>query len=423
MPEIKSFKGVFFNQEKVNIEQVVTPPYDVISKRMQEDFYNKSDYNIVRLIFGKEYDTDDNGNNKYIRAAEFLNQWISDEILVFDKKEAIYYLEETFFVNGEKKVRKGFISLSKLEDFSKGNILPHEKTMHGPKADRLNLTKHCKCNFSQIFSVYSDENCSTMNIFKNATPFLNFEYNGTEYKLGKITDKSLINKLAELMKNKKIFIADGHHRYETALAYKNYRREIENNPRKSMPYDYVMMYFSPIEENDLLILPTHRGVKNVTIDEKTLIENLSDFFQTEKFTKNSIDELLKKMKKLEKSHTVFGAYFGSENLYFLKFKNSLKEKLDEYASLDVQILQSYILEKFLGISQEDLDNKTKIEYIKDIEYGFELIANNELQGIFLMNPTKINQVKNIALSGKKMPQKSTYFYPKLLTGLVIYKIE
>jgi uncharacterized protein (DUF1015 family) len=190
-----------------------------------------------------------------------------------------------------------------------------------------------------------------------------------------------------------------------------------------MPYDYVMMYFSPIEENDLLILPTHRGVKNVTIDEKTLIENLSDFFQTEKFTKNSIDELLKKMKKLEKSHTVFGAYFGSENLYFLKFKNSLKEKLDEYASLDVQILQSYILEKFLGISQEDLDNKTKIEYIKDIEYGFELIANNELQGIFLMNPTKINQVKNIALSGKKMPQKSTYFYPKLLTGLVIYKIE
>ncbi len=423
MPEIKSFKGVFFNSEKIKIEDAVSPPYDVISPRMQDSFYNKSNVNIVRLILSKEESNDNEVNNKYTRAATTLDNWLKDEVLVYDKDSSIYYLEEIFYVNGERKKRKGFIALSKLEDFSKGNILPHEKTMHGPKADRLKLTKLCKCNFSQIFSVYSDDTGNSLKYIDNPKPIFNLNYDNVEYRFGKVTDSESIKKLTEIMKDKKIFIADGHHRYETALAYRDYRRKIDGNPSMLMPYDFVMMYFSPIEHNDLLILPTHRGVKNVNIHETDLIKKLSEYFHIDTFDKKELSKILSQMKSLSYNDTLFTAYFGGEKCYMLTFNRVLKEKLNEYESLDVQILQKFILEKCLLITQEDLDNKTKIEYIKDIEYGLELLESGELNGIFFMNSTKIEQVKNIALSGKKMPQKSTYFYPKLLTGLVIYKIE
>ena len=426
MPDIKSFNGVFYNKEKVNIADVVTPPYDVISKREQEIFYNKSEYNIVRLILGKEFESDDNENNRYTRAADYLNNWFKKKILIQDKDESIYFLEEEFYIDGVKKSRKGFIALAKLEDFSEGNILPHEKTMLGPKADRLNLTKACKCNFSQIFSVYSDEKGNILNIFystiEKETPFLNVEYDNKNYRIWKVTNREDISKLQGLIKNKKIFIADGHHRYETALAYREYRKSLSDYDDKAS-YNYVMMYFSPIENNDLLILPTHRGVKHVNFNEKNLLEAIEEFFEIEIFRKSELSNILEKLKKNEDKYTIFALYSGKDKISILKFKNSIKEKLSDIDKLDVQILQKFIFEKFLNITQEDLDNKTKIEYVKDIDYGMGLVDQRELEALFILNPTKIEQVKNIALSGQKMPQKSTYFYPKLITGLVINKIE
>jgi len=202
MPKIKSFKGIFYNTKKVDISKVVTPPYDVISDRMQENYYQISDYNIVRLILGKDLKGDSVEYNKYTRAAEFLNKWLENNILIQDTEESIYFLKENYKINGEKKQRCGFISLSKLEDFNKGNILPHEKTMHGPKADRLKLTQHCKANFSQIFSVYSDISGDTLNLLKKSasSPFINLVYDNIEYSLSKITNKHAILKLQEYMK-------------------------------------------------------------------------------------------------------------------------------------------------------------------------------------------------------------------------------
>ncbi len=426
MPEIKNFKGVFYNKEKVDIANVVTPPYDVISKREQEIFYNKSEYNIIRLILGKEFESDNEMNNRYTRAADYLNAWFKNKILIQDEDESIYFLEEEFYVDGVKKSRKGFISLAKLEDFSEGNILPHEKTMLGPKADRLNLTKACKCNFSQIFSVYSDEKGNVLNIFYGAieeeTPFLNVEYDNKNYRIWKVTNPEDISKLQGLIRNKKIFIADGHHRYETALAYREYRKSLPDYDDKA-GYNYVMMYFSPIENNDLLILPTHRGVKHVNFNEKNLLDAVKEFFEIESFNKSKLSYIINKLKKNRDQYTVFAVYGGQDKIFILKFKNSIKEKLSDIDKLDVQILQKFIFEKFLNITQEDLDKKTKIEYVKDIDYGIGLVDKGELEALFILNPTKIEQVKDIALSGQKMPQKSTYFYPKLITGLVINKIE
>ncbi len=426
MPEIKSFKGLFFNKEKVDISKNVTPPYDVISAEEQEHFYNLSPYNIVRLILGKESIEDNENNNKYTRAKEYLENWLKEQILIQDKDDSIYYLEEKFSVNNQEKVRKGFISLTKLEDFHKGNILPHEKTMSGPKADRLNLTKACKCNFSQIFSVYSDEKSETLEIlqkYSSNNPFIEINYDNKNYKLWKITDISEIEKLKSLMLNKKIFIADGHHRYETALAYRNYRRKLDNYPANEQPYDYVMMYFSPIENNDLLILPTHRGVKDVEFKLDEFVSVIENFFEIEIFYKKELNDFMQKLEKEKDNFTVFIFYSGNNKFFYLKFNNIIKEKLNEIESLDVQILQNFILEKYFEITQQDLDNKVKIEYIKDVEYGIKLVEQGYLKGFFILNPTKMEQVKKIALSGKKMPQKSTYFYPKLITGLVIYKIE
>ncbi len=426
MPEIKNFKGVFYNKEKVDIANVVTPPYDVISKREQEIFYNKSEYNIIRLILGKEFESDNEMNNRYTRAADYLNAWFKNKILIQDEDESIYFLEEEFYVDGVKKSRKGFISLAKLEDFSEGNILPHEKTMLGPKADRLNLTKACKCNFSQIFSVYSDEKGNVLNIFYGAieeeTPFLNVEYDNKNYRIWKVTNPEDISKLQGLIRNKKIFIADGHHRYETALAYREYRKSLPDYDDKA-GYNYVMMYFSPIENNDLLILPTHRGVKHVNFNEKNLLDAVKEFFEIESFNKSELTYIIDILKKNKDKYTVFAVYGGQDKIFILKFKNSIKEKLSDIDKLDVQILQKFIFEKFLNITQEDLDKKTKIEYVKDIDYGIGLVDKGELEALFILNPTKIEQVKDIALSGQKMPQKSTYFYPKLITGLVINKIE
>ncbi len=423
MPEIESFKGLLYNSTIVDIAKVVTPPYDVISEEQQNFFYQASQHNIIRLILGETHPKDTPQTNQYTRAKDYLNKWQSENIIIQDNQDCIYYLEEDFLINGIQKKRKGFIARTKLEDFKDGNILPHEKTMSGPKEDRLKLTKACKCNFSQIFAVYSDENGKSISMLKNShsfTPIITTTFDNINYKLYQITDPSIIAQLKLFMKDKKIFIADGHHRYETALAYRNYMREQSQSTGKLMHYDYVMMYFSPIEENDLLILPTHRGIKGVKINITSLISNLSQFFEIKEIIGTSDYTAILDQSDKENSSFILCI---KDSRYLLKFSNIIKEKLSYLDKLDVKILQNFILDKFFGITDADLDSKNKIEYIKDIEHGLNLIADSKLDALFLMNPTKMEQVKNIALSGEKMPQKSTYFFPKLITGLVIYKLD
>ncbi len=410
---VKSFKGITYNPGKVKIENVVTPPYDVISKEQQEEFYKKDEYNIIRLILGKDSPEDNEKNNRYIRARKTFEKWIAEKILIQDSKENIYYLEEEFVFNGKKIVRQGFIGILKLEEFEKGNIVPHERTLKGPKKDRFQLIKECRVNFSQIFGIFSDKELKINNILINNTenlePFFNFSFDNINYKFYKISDDDVIKEITEIMKNKKVFIADGHHRYETALMYRDYmRKKINAKDDEEYPFDYIMMYFCPMEEDGLLVLPTHRLIKNVNVDED-FYKKAEKYFTIKKTS-------FKNIHNIEFGSFIF--YNGKDYYLF-----TLKEEYKCDDKLDVEILEDLIFKKCLSITDEDISNKTKIDFIKDEKEGIELVKDGKFSGIFILHPPDIEKIRYISQTRGVLPQKSTYFYPKLLTGLVIYSLE
>ncbi len=408
--KIKSFKGITYNKEKVNIEDVVAPPYDVISPEEQEKYYKKSEYNIIRLILGKTYENDNETNNRYTRAREFFKKWLNEKILIQDSEEKIYYLEESFEVNDRRYKREGFIVLIKLEEFKKGNILPHEKTLRGPKIDRFNLIKECKANFSQIFGIFSDPSLESINLLKDCacriSPYFSFKFNKIDYSFWKLGDIEAINRIKEIMENKVIFIADGHHRYETALEYRNYmRKKLNVSDDIEYPFDYVMIYLCPMEDDGLIVLPTHRLVKNIELNIQNFIEEIKSYFDVTK-----VDGI----RKIKINEFIF---YDGENYYHLKLKNKIQNKLD------VEILEDLIFKNVLKITEDEITNKTKIDYIKDEKKGIELVNNKQYSALFIVNPPTIEQIKSIAIKKGILPQKSTYFYPKLLTGLVINSLE
>ncbi len=410
---VKSFKGITYNPEKVKIENVVTPPYDVISKEQQEEFYKKDEYNIIRLILGKDSPEDNEKNNRYIRARKTFEKWIAEKILIQDSKDNIYYLEEEFVFNGKKIVRQGFIGILKLEEFKKGNIVPHERTLKGPKKDRFQLIKECRVNFSQIFGIFSDKELKINNILINNTenlePFFNFSFDNINYKFYKISDDNAIREITEIMKNKKVFIADGHHRYETALMYRDYmRKKINAKDDEEYLFDYIMMYFCPMEEDGLLVLPTHRLIKNVNVNED-FYKKVEKYFTIKKTS-------FKNIHNIEFGSFIF--YNGKDYYLF-----TLKEEYKCDDKLDVEILEDLIFKKCLSITDEDISNKTKIDFIKDEKEGIELVKDGKFSGIFILHPPDIEKIRHISQTRGVLPQKSTYFYPKLLTGLVIYSLE
>ena len=411
--KVKSFKGITYNREKINIEKVVTPPYDVITQEQQQEYYNRDNYNIIRLILGKEFNNDDKNNNKYTRAREYFHAWLKENILIQDSEENIYYLEEEFEFGEKKYLRQGFIGIIKLESFSQGNIIPHERTLRGPKKDRFNLIKECKANFSQIFGLYSDNELKVNRILKNASeninPYFSFKFGEIKYNFWKISDNKSINEIKEIMKEKKIFIADGHHRYETALMYRDYMREKLNlEDDKEFPFDYVMMYFCPMEEDGLLVLPTHRLLKNVSIDDN-FFKKAENYFIIQKSS-------FKNIKSIAQGSFLF---FDGNEFYLFKIKDEFKSN----DKLDVEILEELIFKECIGISDEEISTKEKVDFIKDEIKGIELVKRGEYKGIFILHPPDINKVREISLTKGVLPQKSTYFYPKLLTGLVIYSLE
>ena len=279
-PNITPLRGLRYDTAVAgSLESLLAPPYDVIKPGMQEELYKKSDYNIVRLILGKKTDNDNDADNRYSRAASYLADWIDKSVLVREEKPAIYVYAQTFDVLGEKTTRVGFIARKRLEEFG-GSVHPHEKTLSGPKTDRLNLTRACKCNFSQIFGIYTDKKKITDNLLSEITkktPDMEATTDdATLHRLWIVTDEQWIKNLADTMQNKNILIADGHHRYETALNYLN-----ENSGEGGSPEDlkYVMMFFTNTESEGLTVLPTHRIIHNVPdLDLGTFFENLNKIF-------------------------------------------------------------------------------------------------------------------------------------------------
>ena len=408
MAEIKAFKGISYNQAKIRIENVITQPYDKITPQLQALYYENSPYNIVRIELNKSSDP-------YTSAKEHFESWLNEGILVQDDQLCIYpYFQEY----GSNKVRKGFIALLKIEDFSSGVVVPHERTFSGPKEDSLQLLRATGANFGLIFMLYSDTELKVQtlidNEIKNIPPVIAvreaFEKDAY-HKLWKVSSPNVIKEIQELMRSKTLLIADGHHRYETAL---NYSKE---NPLAK----YVMVTFVAMEDTGLLILPTHRAMYG--IDKTGFMNNVAKYFDVEPC--GDKEEL---MTKLKGKYHHYGVYDGK--FWVLKLKDdSLVEELGEqgrtyeYKALDVTVLHRVILEKVLGIPKEKLLKKECVDYLREIEDGVEGVNRGKYQLFFILNPTRIEEAQKISTQHEVMPQKSTDFYPKLISGLVMYKIE
>ncbi len=436
--EIKAFKAYRYNPDVVgDAGRCIAPPYDVISSEQQERLYRQSPYNIVRIIRGKTEAGDNETENQYTRAAEYLNDWLKKGVLEQDGKEAIYAYAQDFEVGGKKYSRSGFIALGKLVEFGSG-VRPHESTLDGPKADRLKLMQATAAQFGQIFMLYDDVQKTADKIIEKTAAAKKSVIDFTDedkvrHRMFIVDDAGDISAIAEAMKDKEILIADGHHRYETAL---NYRRQTDNPAAQ-----WQMMTFVNMRNEGLVILPTHRLVGGVAdFDFKKLLAGLAKDFECTKFgiwarlnKAGAKGKMFEKMRSgFDTGRTCFGLYAADGAFYAIELKNyAVMDKIagqfgDTLRKLDVTVLHKLILERILGIGERQLAGETNIEYIKDfgsaVDEAVTAVDKAQKQAVFFMNPIRAEQIKQVATANEKMPQKSTFFFPKIFSGLTINKL-
>lgn len=426
MAEIKGYKGLRFNCEKAGkTEELVCPPYDIISDQQREEYIKTNPHNIIRLELPK-------GDDKYNKAAEILKDWLEKGILVKEDKPAIYIYEEEFTAYGERKTIKGIICRVKLEEFSKGIILPHEFTLSKAKEDRLNLMKATNCNFSQIYSLYMDGGKNTLgkiDSLSKSEPDIQLQDNdNVTHRMWIIKDEKAIADICSDFTDRKLYIADGHHRYETALNYRNYLRE-QGLAKEGDACDYQMMMLVDMEHPGLVVFPTHRLVRNLdSFNAERVIDGCKEYFDvTEHSDINTIESTLMELYNQGKKAYAFYCGGSSYKLLVLKDTNIIKKLLPNASTatqqLDVTILHTLILEKIFGIDAENMAKQINLTYTKIFDEAISSVQQGNSQCAFILNPTRVSEIREVASNGEKMPQKSTYFYPKMITGLVMNQLE
>ena len=404
------------------IGELCCPPYDIISEEERLGYIAENEYNVIRLELPKE------GEDVYKTAGEVLDMWRNTGVLVHEIKPAVYIYEEEFNAYNKRSSVKGIIVRVKVEEFSKGVILPHEFTLSKAKADRFNLMKATNCNFSQIYALYMDEEHTTLKTIDRLSdrkPDQKFtDSDHVTHKLWIITDEKVIEKLVNDFADRKLYIADGHHRYETALNYRNYCRE-NGISKEGDPQDYQMMYLVDMQHPGLVVFPTHRMVRDLeSFDKDEVLKGCEEYFDITKFTSvgNINSELAKQYKQGKKA---FGFYCGKGEWYLLVLKDIevmakvLPDLSEASQQLDVSVLHSLILEKTMGIDKENMANQINLTYTKFFEEAIMKVDKGEFQCSFILNPTRVTEIRDVAAAGEKMPQKSTYFYPKMITGMVM----
>lgn len=426
MAIIKAYKGLRFNCEKAGkIDELVCPPYDIINDEQRECYIHTNPYNIIRLELPK-------GNNRYLQASEILEKWLNEGILIKENKPAIYIYEEEFTAYGERKSIKGIICRVKIEEFSKGIILPHEFTLSKAKEDRLNLMKATNCNFSQIYSLYMDGGKNTLGkidaLSSGKADIQLTDSEGVTHKMWIVTNEKAISEICEDFIDRKLYIADGHHRYETALNYRNYQRE-NGSAVEGDACDYQMMMLVDMEHPGLVVFPTHRLVRDLAdFDAEKALENCQEYFDITEYSdistiENNLMELYRQDKK------AYAFYSGNKGYHLLVLKDmGIIKKLLPSASkatqeLDVTILHTLILEKVFGIDPENMAKQINLTYTKILDEAISSVDSGKSQCAFILNPTRVSEIRDVASNGEKMPQKSTYFYPKMITGLVMNQLD
>jgi len=437
MAEIAPFRGLRYNLEKVpDLAQVVIPPYDVISPREQRDFHERSPYNFIRLELGLPTPRDSAEDNPHTRASALIAQWQREGILVRNPRASIYRCELDYKAEpGLVKTRRGFICALRLEEFSSGRVRPHERTFQAVKDERLALMLACSANLSPVFALYQDSGARVHNTLasgKGGAPAISFtDSAGMNQRVWPLTERQIIDEVRALMLDKPIFIADGHHRYETALNYRNAQRGRYGGGRPHASYEFIMVYLTDMNESGLTILPTHRLLRNLGAwDCERLVEKAKSYFHVERFEPDELGELRWKEKIRAgglKNDTTIGVYCKEAPCkYALTAKRDLISSLLEQKglpvpmrTLDVVVLDQVLLKDLLGLSDDFLANERNISFSHDFAEALDAVKSSGFDAGFFINHTRIEQVCEVANSGLIMPHKSTYFYPKVISGLVI----
>lgn len=433
MPEIRAFRGIRYDLGHVgSLGDVIAPPYDVIGPELQESLYKKHPCNVVRLILNRKEPWDDEANNCYRRAAKFLKSWREEGVLFTEADPAIYVYHQQFSVGDQTYNRRGFMARMRLAPFGQGIVFPHEQTMASPKMDRLMLTAVCKANLSQIFGLYPDPAGEAQGLLEAAVagqaPIEATDHLGVANRLWPVTDLGVVSAVAAAMGTKPVFIADGHHRYETACEYRSQvyeRGELDDDH----PANFVLMMFVAMEDPGLVILPTHRlfrGLPDMTCED--LSARLDDCFSTRPGGRGpeAAQSVWHQIDTAGRQDTL-GLYSQKDRCWTIaqltesgrqKLADAAKDHNPEWRELGVSILHELIVRTLLG--QADLPKPRYVHLVEEVVDG---LRGGEFPLAALVMPATVDHVRTLSLQGERMPAKSTYFYPKLLSGLVINPLE
>jgi uncharacterized protein (DUF1015 family) len=432
MAIVSPFRGIHFDLSRVpDLSQVVSPPYDVISPEEQTGFHRRHPRNIVWIDFGLEKEGDGPTVDKYTRAADFFRQWQSEGTLARDTVPSLYYYEQEFSLPGRGVfVRKGFLGALRLSDFGEGKVFRHEKTHSRPKEDRLSLMRATEANMSPIFGLYSDPRDEVAKALRGGLParpdFSATDDLGVKHRVWRVTDPASLQAAVGKMSDKQVFIADGHHRYETALAFRDEMRG-KHGVREDAAYEHVLMFLCNMDDEGIVILPAHRGIHSVPgFSEEEFAARVRSLAPMET-RQGTPEDAMKAVAEAGTRGKAIAWSTGHGRFHVVSFPEPesfagkhLSRFPPELRTLDVVLLHGFLFEKMLGISPDAVTAGQFVRYYKETRKIASELERGELQAAFFLNPVTVDEFRGVSLSGHVLPQKATFFYPKILTGLLIF---
>jgi uncharacterized protein (DUF1015 family) len=434
LADVKPFRGIHYDTGRVgDLTRVVAPPYDVISPEDQAVLHRRHPCNIVHVDFGIDQQGDGPGSNKYTRAASLYRKWIADGTLVRDAVPSFYYYEQEFGIaGGESCVRKGFLGALLLSPFGEGVVFPHERTLSRPKEDRLALMQATDAHMSPIFGLFSDPEDAVLSRLRTAkagAPSLAaVDDLGVKHRVWTVSDPRVLEAVTRGMEGKGVFIADGHHRYETALAFRDEMRA-KRGVTPGAAHEHVLMFLCNMDDEGIVILPTHRGIREVpAFSEERFLEKVRAFLPVASADGLPADAV-RAVEAAGRRGKAIGWSAGRNRYHVISFPDlagfcaaNLLTYPPELRSLDVVLLHGFLFEKLLGIAAEAVTAGRFVRYYKDPGKAANDLSSGAIQAAFFLNPVTIREFRDVSLSGHVLPQKATFFYPKIGTGLLIFPV-